>query len=54
VSHKGKLPWRLTFSFSRALQDPVLALWRGEAQNNAHAQQALLERAAANSVASLG
>jgi fructose-bisphosphate aldolase class I len=54
VRHKGKLPWRLTFSFSRALQEPVLALWLGEAYHQAQAQQALLHRAAANSAASLG
>jgi fructose-bisphosphate aldolase class I len=54
LGHEGRLPWRLTFSFSRALQEPVLALWRGDPQNTAQAQQALLERAAANSAASLG
>jgi fructose-bisphosphate aldolase class I len=54
VRHKGRLPWRLTFSFSRALQDPVLALWKGEAANKTQAQHALLARAAANSAASMG
>lgn len=53
VRHKA-LPWRLTFSFSRALQDPVLALWKGEAANETQAQRALLVRAAANSAASMG
>jgi len=53
VRHRG-LPWRLTFSFSRALQDPVLALWKGEAANSAQAQRALMARAAANSAASMG
>lgn len=53
-SYRGKLPWRLTFSFSRALQEPVLALWKGEPERKTQAQQALLERAAANSAASLG
>lgn len=53
-SYRGKLPWRLTFSYSRALQEPVLALWKGEPGRKAQAQRALLERAAANSAASLG
>jgi len=47
----GTLPWPLTFSFSRALQGPVLPLWRGMAGNVAKAQQALLERALANRAA---
>ena len=53
-AYQDKLPWRLTFSYSRALQEPVLALWHGDNGNKAQAQQALLERAAANSAASLG
>jgi fructose-bisphosphate aldolase class I len=53
-SCKATLPWRLSFSFSRAMLDPVLALWKGESRNRTQAQQALLERAAANSAASLG
>ena len=41
----------LTFSFSRALQEPVLALWKGEASNVQSAQQAFLHRLKLNSVA---
>jgi fructose-bisphosphate aldolase class I len=48
----GRLPWRLTFSFSRALQEPVLAQWKGDSGRVVQAQQALLDRAAANSAAS--
>jgi fructose-bisphosphate aldolase class I len=51
---RGNLPWRLTFSFSRALQETALAAWMGRPANAARAQQALLERAAANSAASQG
>jgi fructose-bisphosphate aldolase class I len=54
VRHGAKLPWRLTFSFSRALQDPVLALWKGDAGNKQQAQHELLARAAANGAASMG
>jgi len=47
-------PWRLTFSYGRALQASVLATWKGQKENVAAAQQELLKRAAANSLASLG
>jgi fructose-bisphosphate aldolase class I len=52
--HQTKPPWRLTFSFSRALQEPVLALWGGKQASAGLAQVALLERAAANAAASMG
>ena len=52
--YRGKLPWRLTFAFGRALQDPALALWKGHPERTAQAQQALLARAAANGAACLG
>jgi len=48
------LPWRLTFSFARALQDAPLAAWRGDAKNVEQAQRALLHRARCNAAASLG
>ncbi len=47
-------PWRLSFSYARALQQPVLDAWRGQAQNAAAAQGALLKRARLNAAASLG
>jgi len=47
-------PWRLTFSFSRALQEPVMALWRGRSEKAAEAQRLLLKRARLNSAASYG
>jgi fructose-bisphosphate aldolase class I len=50
----GDAPWRLTFSFSRALQAPVLAAWKGLAQNTGRAQAALYHRARCNSAATLG
>jgi fructose-bisphosphate aldolase class I len=42
------LPWKLTFSFGRALQTPALQAWLGVPANVPAAQQALLERARAN------
>jgi len=49
-----KRPWSLTFSFGRALQASCLKAWQGKKDNIAAAQAALLERAKANSEASLG
>ncbi|MDI2590199.1 fructose-bisphosphate aldolase class I [Pseudomonas sp. 681] len=51
---KTRLPWPLTFSYSRAIQQPALEIWRGEPGNVAQAQHALLHRAACNRAARLG
>lgn len=48
------IPFTLTFSFGRALQTSVLDKWRGNADNVEEAQKILLERVAANGMASLG
>ncbi|MEH0573004.1 MULTISPECIES: class I fructose-bisphosphate aldolase [Streptomyces] len=47
-------PWPLTFSFGRALVDPALAAWRGEADLIEAGQQALSDRASANSAVLTG
>ena len=47
-------PWALSFSYGRALQDPVLQAWKGRAANARSAQDALLERARLNSAAREG
>lgn len=41
----GKKPWKLTFSYGRALQASVLAAWQGKSENVAKAQGELLKRA---------
>jgi fructose-bisphosphate aldolase class I len=51
---KGRLPWALTFSFSRAIQQPALEIWRGEPDNKRRAQDALQYRAACNRAARKG
>jgi fructose-bisphosphate aldolase class I len=48
------LPWPLTFSYSRALQNPALKTWRGEATNAAAAQKAFHHRARMNGLAAQG
>ncbi len=47
-------PWRLTFSFSRALQGPVMDAWKGDPANVAEAQRVFVERAKCNSAAVQG
>ncbi len=54
ISALGAQPWALTYSYSRALEEPVLAAWKGDAANNEKAQKVLLERARQNSLAALG
>ena len=46
-----QLPWALTFSFGRALQQPALEAWGGDAANVAAAQRALLAQVANNRAA---
>jgi fructose-bisphosphate aldolase, class I len=47
-------PWRVSFSYGRALQDPALEAWGGRASGVQAGQQALYHRARCNSAASLG
>jgi len=48
------LPWPLTFSYSRALQNTALKAWRGQAGNVAAAQKAFHHRAQMNGLAAQG
>ena len=41
----SRLPWALSFSFGRAIQEPALSIWRGEEAQVVAAQQALRHRA---------
>ncbi len=49
-----KVPWPLTFSFGRALQQPALSLWAGQDANVVAAQRMLLHRARCNAAAARG
>ena len=51
---KGELPWPLTFSYSRAIQAPVLKAWAANMEDVAGAQIHLIEMARNNSNATLG
>ena len=48
------LPWALTFSYGRALQQTAMKTWKGDAANVEAAQNALLWRAKCNGSAALG
>jgi len=54
MAKSGPHPWRVTFSFSRALQASPLKTWAGDAENVKRAQAAFIHRAKMNSLASLG
>jgi len=54
IANAGPTPWKLTYSYARALQQSCLKTWHGEAGNVNAAQEVLLERARANSAASAG
>ena len=48
------LPWKLTFSYGRALQAACLSAWGGKKENVPAGQKAFTHRARMNSLASLG
>ena len=48
------VPWPLTFSYSRALQNPALAAWKGQSANAGAAQRAFHHRARMNGLAAQG
>lgn len=50
----GAAPWKISFSYGRALQDLALATWLGNKNNNRAAQHAYYHRARCNAAASLG
>ncbi|ESS67725.1 putative fructose-bisphosphate aldolase class 1 [Methyloglobulus morosus KoM1] len=50
----GNSPWQLSFSYGRALQQPVLQTWQGNPENIKAAQTALYKRAKLNGAARYG
>ena len=54
LNKNGGLPWRLTFSYGRALQAAPQKAWAGKSENVAAAQRAFVHRAMMNSLATLG
>jgi fructose-bisphosphate aldolase, class I len=54
MNRLGSQPWQLSFSYGRALQDPALKAWKGQAANVEATQKALLLRARLNGAAREG
>lgn len=54
MNQLGHLPWNLSYSYARALQDQCMKIWQGQAKNVAAAQMEFYKRAKLNSLASTG
>ena len=54
INQTGAQPWALSFSYGRALQEPALKAWQGNADNVQATQAALHQRAKLNSLARSG
>ena len=54
INKMGALPWRVTFSYGRALQHAPQQAWSGKSENVAAAQRALGHRAMMNGLATMG
>ena len=48
------LPWYVSFSYARALQEPAIKAWQGKEENIEAAQKAFVHRAKLNGLAALG
>lgn len=48
VKFKSDVPWELSFSFARAIQQPAMGIWGGDSANNEAAQKSLYHRAKCN------
>lgn len=54
IAKMGQQPWPITFSFSRAIEEPMLMAWGGKPENVEKSQEALLENCKQNSWAAQG
>ena len=54
MNQASDLPWRVTFSYARAIQAAALAAWKGEDENLESSQSILVERAQRCSNSSVG
>ena len=54
INNQTNLPWRVTFSYARAIQAAALASWGGNDQNIKKSQEILFDRASKCSMASVG
>lgn len=54
MNQQSNIPWNLSFSYARALQDYAMKIWAGQSNNIPAAQKAFLKRAKLNSLAATG
>jgi len=54
INARGPHPWKISFSYGRALQAPALAAWAGKPENVEAGQRAYYHRAKMNSAAQTG
>jgi fructose-bisphosphate aldolase class I len=54
IAKLGQQPWPITYSFSRAIEEPMLMSWGGKKENTEVSQKALLENCKENSLAAQG
>ncbi|MCR9232358.1 MAG: fructose-bisphosphate aldolase class I [bacterium] len=54
TKYKTKVPWALSFSFARAIQQPGMEIWGGDSANVAAAQKSMYHRASCNRSARRG
>lgn len=54
IAELGEQPWPITYSYSRAIEEPFLTTWQGKEENAKQAQQVLLETVKQNSLAQQG
>ena len=54
IAKMGPQPWPITFSYSRAIEEPVLTAWQGKPENIPLAQKAMLHVVKMNGLAQQG
>jgi fructose-bisphosphate aldolase class I len=54
IAKLGNQPWPITFSYSRAIEEPFLLAWQGKPENAEEAQKVLLQVCKMNSLAQQG
>ena len=54
IAQIGEQPWTISYSFSRAIEEPVLTAWQGKAENIPLAHRAMLHWVKMSSLAQQG
>lgn len=54
IARLGEQPWPISFSFSRAIEEPMLEVWQGKDDNRVDAQKMLLHAVKMNGLAQQG